>query len=578
MKEHSRAALWQKLAARERAEVVIVGAGINGISVYRELALQGVEVVLIDQGDFCGGASAAPSRMIHGGLRYLETGETALVRESLAERNALLRNAPHYVRPLPTTIPIFYWLAGVGAALSRLFGREPGPSRRGALIIKAGLWLYDFYTRRRQILPRHRFRSRAATLKRWPALNDRLVCSATYYDAWISYPERLALEMVLDTRSVATDALALNYVTLEKTDGDQLTLADTLSGERTTLKPQIVINASGAWIDQTNQAMNQDSDFIGGTKGSHLIVANDELRAATGDHMIFYETPDGRVCILFPFMGQVLVGSTDLPVDSPDQPYCTPEEEAYILESLAYVFPHIHIEPQQILYRFSGIRPLPRSDAAVTGQISRNHQCRESGPTDQRSFPILSMVGGKWTTFRAFGEQVADRVLARLGHSRQRQTAELAIGGGRGYPADGKAQQALLADWGERYQLPPARIAGLFERYGTRAEQVLLYLSEGTDQPLRSLDDYSEREIGYLIEQEAAETLLDLVLRRTSLGIAGRITPEVLSELQALLGRQRQLSAADCDAMLAHSRDQLRRLHGLADWQLNPTERSTRSA
>ncbi|MFG1496882.1 glycerol-3-phosphate dehydrogenase/oxidase [Saccharospirillum sp. HFRX-1] len=578
MNEHSRAALWQKLTARETAEVVVIGAGINGISVYRELALQGIDVVLIDQGDFCGAASAAPSRMIHGGLRYLETGETALVRESLAERNALLHNAPHYVRPLPTTIPIFYWLAGVGAALSRLFGREPGPSRRGAFIIKAGLWLYDFYTRRRQALPKHRFRSRSATLKRWPQLNEKLVCSATYYDAWISYPERLALEMVLDTQASAPDSLAMNYVALTNTQDDQLTLTDQLSGAQTTLKPKVVINASGAWIDHTNEAMNSASEFIGGTKGSHLIVANDELRAATGDHMIFYETPDGRVCILFPFMGQVLVGSTDLPVDSPNEPYCTPEEEQYILESLAYVFPNIRIEPQQILYRFSGIRPLPRSDAAVTGQISRNHQCRESAPTPQRSFPILSMVGGKWTTFRAFGEQVADRVLQQLKRERNVATNALAIGGGRHYPSDSRARQNLLNDWQQRYAESLERLTQLFERYGTRAEKVLDYLAAGSDQPLRSLNDYSEREIGFLIEFEATQTLLDLVLRRTSIGIGGRISPDCLIELQALLNRHLALSDAEGNAMLQQTRDQLRRLHGLADWQLNPAERNSRSA
>ncbi|WP_108126163.1 glycerol-3-phosphate dehydrogenase/oxidase [Saccharospirillum mangrovi] len=578
MNEHSRAALWQNLTARETADVVVIGAGINGVSVYRELALQGVDVVLVDQGDFCGAASAAPSRMIHGGLRYLETGETALVRESLAERNALLHNAPHYVRPLPTTIPIFYWLAGVGAALLRLFGREPGPSRRGALIIKAGLWLYDFYTRRRQILPRHRFRSRKATLQQWPALNNELVCSATYYDAWISYPERLALEMVLDTQAKSPQALALNYVALSGSEGDQLTLTDRLSGQSTTLKPRIVINASGAWIDHTNEALNSASDFIGGTKGSHLIVDNDELRAATGEHMIFYETPDGRVCILFPFMGKVLVGSTDLPVDSPDEPYCTPDEEAYILESLAYVFPHIRIEPQQILYRFSGIRPLPRSDAAVTGQISRNHQCRFSPATEQRPYPILSMVGGKWTTFRAFGEQVADRVLKQLQRERSVTTANLAIGGGCDYPTSSRARQNLLADWQQRYAQSPARLAQLFDRYGTRAETVLDFLAAGDDSPLHSLNDYSEREIVFLIEFEAAHTLLDLVLRRTSIGISGRITAAVLLELQTLLARHRQLSDADSAAMLTYTRDQLRRLHGLADWQLNPAERNSRSA
>ena len=575
MNEHGRAALWQKLAAKDRATVVVVGAGINGISVYRELSLQGIDVVLVDKGDFCGGASAAPSRMIHGGLRYLESGETDLVRESLAERNALLRNAPHVVRPLPTTIPIFTWLTGLWSAFGNLVGWKAKPARRGALIIKVGLWLYDFYTRKRQVLPRHRFRNEALTHKQWPELNPDLVCSATYYDAWISYPERLGLEMVLDTREQSPQSIALNYVSLVGAREGRLTLRDERSGAETSLTPDIVVNATGAWIDLTNEALRQTSDFIGGTKGSHLIVANERLRRATADHMIFYETPDGRVCILFPFMGHVLVGSTDIPVDSPDGPFCTPEEEAYILQSLKFVFPGIEIRQDEILYRFSGIRPLPRSDTEVTGQISRNHQCRVSAATEQRPFPVYSMIGGKWTTFRAFGEQVADRILDTLKRSRAHATDQLAIGGGRGYPSGEEDRQALLLHWAYRFQLPLARVTDLFDRYGTRAQLVMEYLRGGTDRPLASLPDYSEREIDFLIRHEAVETLTDLLLRRTSLAIAGRLSGEVLIELQRRLTHCLGLGAEQHDRMLTATRDYLSHFHGLSTWQLMPAAEPT---
>lgn len=568
MNEHSRVVLWQKLAARERVSVIVVGAGINGISVFRELSLQGVDVVLIDKADYCGGASAAPSRMIHGGLRYLESGETDLVRESLAERNTLLRNAPHFVRPLPTTIPIFSWITGVGAAITRVLGWPARPSRRGALIIKLGLWLYDFYTRRQQVLPRHQFHSQAATRKRWPELNADLVCSATYYDAWISYPERLGLEMVLDTQQQCAQALALNYVSVAGFENKGVILRNEMTGEQCSLKPDVVINATGAWIDLTNEALTDPTDFIGGTKGSHLIVANERLRQATGDNMIFYETPDGRVCILFPFMGNVLVGSTDLPVDSPEGTFCTPEEEAYILQSLKFVFPDISIEPDEIVYRFSGIRPLPRSDADLTGQISRNHQCRVIPATDQRPFPVYSMIGGKWTTFRAFGEQVADQVLRQLGRSRDVSTEDLAIGGGRDYPTDAGSTNALLARWSEQYQLPLERVTDVFERYGTRAQQVFDYLAEGTDQPLVSQPGYSEREIAFLIEQEAVQTLGDLVLRRTSLAIAGKLTGDTLVELQSHLTRLRELTPEQEQRMLEDTRQYLMHFHGLTARQL----------
>ncbi|WP_394168500.1 FAD-dependent oxidoreductase [Saccharospirillum alexandrii] len=579
MNEHSRVVLWQKLAARDSVSVIVIGAGINGISVFRELSLQGVDVILVDKADYCGGASAAPSRMIHGGLRYLESGETDLVRESLAERNALLRNAPHFVQPLPTTIPIFSWLTGVGSAISRVLGRAAKPSRRGALIIKLGLWLYDFYTRRQQVLPRHQFHNQIATHERWPELNKALVCSATYYDAWISYPERLGMEMVLDTVQQCPQALALNYVSVAGFEDGKVVLHDEASGEQCRIKPDIVINATGAWIDLTNEALTDPTDFIGGTKGSHLIVANERLREATGDHMIFYETPDGRVCILFPFMGNVLVGSTDLPVDSPEGNYCTPEEEAYILKSLEFVFPDIRIKPDEIVYRFSGIRPLPRSDADQTGQISRNHLCRLTPPTEQRSFPVYSMIGGKWTTFRAFGEQVANQVLARLGQPRTVSTGQMAIGGGRDYPADAVGINALLTRWSNHYQLPLPRITDLFERYGTRAEQVADYLAGGPDRPLSSQADYSEREIEFLIVQEAVLTLNDLVLRRTSLAIAGKLTGETLVELQTHLTRMRGLTPEQAQLMLAETQNYLTHFHGLTPRQLaDPEHHKAQSA
>src|SRR5690606_37493465 len=190
-------------------DVIVVGGGINGIGVFRELALQDLRVLLVEQRDFCSGCSAAPSRMIHGGLRYLENGEFDLVRESLRERDALLRNAPHMVRPLPTTIPIREVFSGMLNGAAAFLGLSGRPSSRGALPIKIGLMLYDWNTRHRRLLPKHRFRDARATLQRWPKLNPRLRFSATYYDAWISYPERLCVELLLDAARMAPRSVAL---------------------------------------------------------------------------------------------------------------------------------------------------------------------------------------------------------------------------------------------------------------------------------------------------------------------------------------------------------------------------------
>src|SRR5208337_974317 len=166
------------LRNRPTVSVLIVGGGINGIGLLRELALQGIDVLLVDKSDFCAGTSAAPTRVIHGGLRYLENAEFRLVRESLRERNRLLRNAPHYVKPLPTTIPIFSWTSGMVTGIRNLLNWPTRPGDRGAIVIKAGLTMYDFLAGSKSPLPRHRLRSRRAALALRPALNPAVVCTA----------------------------------------------------------------------------------------------------------------------------------------------------------------------------------------------------------------------------------------------------------------------------------------------------------------------------------------------------------------------------------------------------------------
>src|SRR5687768_15515646 len=179
-----------RLAASGSFDVIVVGGGINGIGVFRELALQGLRVLLVERNDFCSGCSAAPSRMIHGGLRYLENGEFDLVRESLRERDALLRNAPHLVRPLPTTIPLTSVFSGLMNGVANFLGRSSRPANRGAVPVKIGLSIYDWVSRKRRVLPRHRFLNSRETLRHWPKLSPKVRFSAVYYDAWISHPER----------------------------------------------------------------------------------------------------------------------------------------------------------------------------------------------------------------------------------------------------------------------------------------------------------------------------------------------------------------------------------------------------
>ncbi|MCE7861388.1 MAG: glycerol-3-phosphate dehydrogenase/oxidase, partial [Chloroflexi bacterium CFX2] len=423
------------LKSNPKVSVLIVGAGINGIGTFRDLALNGVDVLLIDRGDFCSGASAASSHMAHGGIRYLENGEFRLVREAVGERNRMIRNAPHIVSPLPTTIPIFKYFSGILNAPLKFLGWLDKPSERGSLIIKLGLMMYDAYTGGQRIVPRHRFYSRKESLKRWGKLNPEVVNTAVYYDGLISNPERLALELVLDTEADNPRANALNYVSLVSGSGRTVVLRDELSDETCEIEPRLVINAAGPWIDFANHSLGVTTHYIGGTKGSHLVLDHPELRAAIGDHEFFFENKDGRIVLIFPLQDRVLIGTSDIKIDHPDDAYCTDEEVGYFLEMTARVFPEIKVGREHIVFAFSGVRPLVGSAAKTTGQFSRDHHIEVlSGDWTNLGYPVYSLVGGKWTSFRAFSEEVTDKSLQFLGIKRNKSTRDLPIGGGRGYP------------------------------------------------------------------------------------------------------------------------------------------------
>ncbi|HEY2981225.1 MAG TPA: glycerol-3-phosphate dehydrogenase/oxidase [Anaerolineales bacterium] len=517
--------------------VLIVGGGINGIGVFRDLALNGVDVLLVERGDFCSGASAASSHMAHGGIRYLENGEFRLVREAVNERNRLIQNAAHLVKPLPTTIPIFKKYSGLLNAPLKFLGWLDRPSERGALVIKLGLLLYDAFTGGARVVPPHRFLSRRASLARWSKLNPQIVATATYFDGAILSPERLALETLLDAEAEGLHARALNYVSFAQAGGASVTLRDELTDETFKVRPKLVINAAGAWIDPVNAEMGHSTRFIGGTKGSHLVLAHDELRHAIGENEFFFENEDGRIVLIFPLFDRVLVGTSDLPIANPDEARCTDNEIEYFLGMIRRVFPQITVGREHIVFAFSGVRPLAYSGPKSTAQITRDHSLQVlSGSWTGLNFPIYSLVGGKWTTFRAFAEQVTDKALAHLGLQRRLNTRELSIGGGRGYPRspeDRNQQIEALAAW---TGLPAARVQVLFARYGTRAEQVAGFIGRAPDQALDSLPAYSRREIGFLAANEKVMRLDDLVLRRTLLAMLGQLMRPAVDELADSVG------------------------------------------
>jgi len=540
----------QALRDEPRVNVLIVGGGVNGIGVFRELALQGVDCLLVDRADFVAGASSNSSRMIHGGLRYLENREFGLVREALEERDRLLENAAHFVSPLKTTIPLYSRFGGLLRSALVFCGLSGKTGNRGAAPVKIGMLFYDFVTRKKRRLPTHFFSSKEESLRDIPGLNPEIVATATYYDAWISHTERLCIEMIQDARRANDRCYALNYVGVEdrtKKRGTEcaqtathVELKDELTGETIWIRPSIVINATGAWIDGANAKLGVKTHFIGGTKGSHLVLDNTELHAALGGRggrMVYFQHSDGRVCIVFPFMDKVIAGTTDIRVSDPDAARCEESEIEYMLETLRGVFPKITVAREQIVYTFCGVRPLPASGDSFTGTISRGHSVRLIESSYERSFPIYCLIGGKWTTFRAFAEQVCDLVLAQFKRKRSAWTAEMPIGGGKGFPTDAAWKEKWIARVMQSSDISRERVTDLLERYGAAAEDIAAKLKAQTDTPLRTLPSYSAGEIERMARDEFVEHLDDLVRRRSTIALLGGARPEVLAEIAAIVGK-----------------------------------------
>ncbi|CAN7672813.1 glycerol-3-phosphate dehydrogenase/oxidase [Mesorhizobium sp. LjRoot246] len=523
------------MAVTGEVDVVILGAGINGAGLFRDLCAQGVSCLIVDKADFGSGTSAAPSRLIHGGLKYLETGEFGLVAQSTLERNLLLKNAPHYVSPLPTVIPIFSWSKGILAALRTLFGSTSAPRSRGAILIKIGLMIYDFYGSRNQIMPRHRMVGRRQALDEMPALNPAIVATGTYYDAKISHPERLVLELILDGLQANAASASANYTALVKSADGVLTFQPE-NGAVFSVRPKLVINAAGPWIDDVNDLLGAPSKMIGGTKGSHILLRHDELVRSLAGRMLYFEADDGRICLVYDYLGLALVGSTDIKADNPDEVRCEADEVEYLLDSVRTLLPGMAFERGQIVYAYSGIRPLPASDASVPGLISRDHSAPVAEPDRNRPFAVISLVGGKWTTFRGFAEEVADTVLGRLQRSRKVTTQAMPIGGGKDFPADAAARATWLALVHAETGAEERRLDELLSRYGTRATQIATF---GPDDKGRLPDSesYSKSEIDYIVRSEFVEHLADIVMRRSTLAISGSLTGRDLQEIAAIAGR-----------------------------------------
>jgi glycerol-3-phosphate dehydrogenase len=543
---------FETLKDRPYADVLIIGGGINGLATFRDLALQGVDVALVERDDFISGASAASSHMIHGGIRYLENGEFRLVNEAVTERNGLLHVAPHYVRPLQTTIPIFSTFSGVLSAPLRFLRHGGGKhTERGAALIKFGLVIYDSFSRGGAFagqgrVPRHTFRGRKRSLQDLPDLNPAVKYTATYWDASLHDPERLAIDVLRDGRAAGADrARAVNYTAAVGVEDGNVLLRDVASGEEVRFAASVVINASGPWTDITNEALGDRTRYMGGTKGSHIVLDNPALLAATGGRELFFENADGRIVLIYPLKGRVLVGTTDLEHAMGEPTVCTEAEVDYFIDLIGQVLPEVAVEREQIVYRFSGVRPLPGHGELAPGFVSRDYRIESAALPGTADTTVLSLVGGKWTTFRASAENLSDHALELLAVPRRRSTRGLPIGGGRGYPMTERARRQWIdANAGG---LDPARVATLLDRYGTVAADVIAAIAnDPQDAPVGTIPSFSTGELRHLARTESVVHLDDMLLRRTSLGFIGAVTAESAAEIAQSIAPVMNWDAAQC--------------------------------
>jgi len=365
-----------------RYDVIIIGAGINGAGIARDAAMRGLKILLIDKGEPGCATTSASTRLIHGGLRYLEHFEFGLVRESLRERETLLKIAPHLVKPLGITIPIYK------------------QSRRGRLTIRAGMILYDLLSWDKS-LPRHQMLSRSETLDRWPGLNpEGLVGSALYYDAQVEFPERLVLENVKSARAFGAEVLTHTRVTnLVVEDGK----VSSVEFQDQFAEADVVINAAGPWIDQVLTPVKSPK-LIGGTKGSHIVVA--PFPGAPANAIYLEARSDGRPMFIIPWNKLYLIGTTDVRFEGdPDEVRCEDWEIDYLLSETNLALPAAQLTHDSILQTYSGVRPLAYQSS------TRRHFIREHPQLPN----LLSIVGGKLTTYRSLAEECVDLIFRKLG-------------------------------------------------------------------------------------------------------------------------------------------------------------------
>ncbi len=485
-------------------DAIIIGAGINGAGIARDAAMRGLRVLLLDKGDIASGTTGWSTRLIHGGLRYLEHGEISLVRESLREREKLMRIAPHLVKPVQILIPIYK------------------DGKRGAWTVRAGMIAYDLLSLDKSV-SHHQMLSRAETLRRVPGLRpEGLEGAAVYYDAQVEYAERLALENALAAQShgASVETYArVDRIIVEKNTVSGVEFTNLIDGRAHVARANVVINVAGPWVDEVLKEVNDlaRERLIGGTKGSHIVVGK---FTGAPTHALYVEAArDHRPFFIIPWNEKYLIGTTDVRYNGDLDHVCADEREIdYLVRETNRIIPSANLARRSVLYTYAGVRPLPYLKDKAESAITRRHFIRDHAP---RFIGLLSIVGGKLTTYRRLAEQTVDTIFKNLE---------------RRAPPCATDQQSLpgantndFARFSEEFKaksfLPITAAERLLRVYGTRAVEVLEMAREGDDLRVSFSPETGAigAEVLVAFRTERAQTLGDCLLRRTMVGLDARV-------------------------------------------------------
>ena len=522
-------------ALLQGVDVLVIGGGITGAGVALDAATRGYRVAVVEQADFASGTSSRSTKLLHGGLRYVPQFQIRLVREALEERDRLRQHAPHLVRPLPFVVPVY-------EGMQRPLGlRVPAPLRSLApLGIRVGLVGYDLLAR--SDLPHRRLTSDEA-LQHVPALRTTgLRAAYLYYDAQTD-DVRLTHAVLATARCYG--AITLNYVRAEAVavgPGFNVALRDRLMEQEMHVQARHVVNATGVWAEEVAAFAGWVPFRIQRSKGVHLIL--DCLDLVTDAALVIPETDDGRLAFLLPWRGRLILGTTDDPYEGdPARPRTAPGEARYLLNHMNRYFKS-PVGPQVVIGAYAGLRPLVRWSSARPADLSRDHE------VVQHDGGLVSIIGGKLTTYRKMAEDVIDVLARRDGLRTPCRTKELVLDGGE----DPETVHAQVLSEAATLGLPHATAEYVYQAYGSRAILLIdmLHAESALRRPLVPGRPEISAEVVLACREEQAVTLADWLILRSRLALLDRNhARECAEEVGRLMARELGWTVAEQARQLA---------------------------